>query len=252
MISEDQTVSEERVGRVVVATLGRPEKLNAFRAQEYEQLCDLMERALEDDEVGAVLLTGTGRAFSAGADVSLLGGRAGAQAIGRAGETFDRLLDALASFEKPLLAAVNGLAVGFGATILLHFDMVYAAQSARLRFPFTALGLVPEAGSSYLLPLIVGTQRASELFLSSDWLSAGEALEIGLVRRVVPDAELREVSLARAAEIAARPVGALRASKRILLDQRSVGLRAALKREHEGMLARSGTDENLAALGRRD
>jgi len=243
------TIVERRDDRVVVATLNRPEKLNAFGAEQYHLLCDILERALADDSVGAVMITGAGRAFSAGADIGLLGvGAAGSDAVQRASAAFDRLLDRLGAFEKPLLAAVNGLAVGIGATLLLHCDVVFAAQSARLRFPFTALGLVPEAGSTHLLPLIVGPQRAAELFLSAEWIGAAYAQELGLVRRVVPDTELAAATLARARELAAQPVEALRATKRILLDARRAAVEAARKRELAGMQARAGSEENRDAL----
>jgi enoyl-CoA hydratase/carnithine racemase len=243
------TVTLQREGRVGLVTLNRPEKLNAFGAEQYDALCDIFERTLADDGVGAVVITGAGRAFSAGADMSLLGsGTAGDDTVQRAGVAFDRLLDGIGAFEKPLLAAVNGLAVGVGATLLLHCDVVFAAESAKLRFPFTALGLVPEAGSTHLLPLLVGPQRAAELFFSAEWIDAAYARELGIVRRVVPDAELVDATLERARELAAQPVGALRATKRILLDSRRAAVEAARERELEGMQAQSGSPENLAAL----
>jgi enoyl-CoA hydratase/carnithine racemase len=243
------TVVERCEGRVVVATLNRPDQLNALAAQQYDELTDILDRALANDDIGAVMITGKGRAFCAGADLSLLGTDAtNTESLQRVGVAFDRLLDCLGNFEKPLLAAVNGLAVGVGATLLLHCDVVVAAQSAKLRFPFTALGLVPEAGSTYLLPLIAGPQRAAELFFSAEWIDVESALELGIVRRVVPDADLAEVTLMRAQQLAAQPVSALRATKRILLDARRAGLEAARKRELAGMRAQSGSPENLAAL----
>ena len=181
--------------------------------------------------------------------MSLLGsGKAGDEVLQRTGVAFDRFLDGIGAFEKPLLAAVNGLAVGVGATLLLHCDVVFAAESAKLRFPFTALGLVPEAGSTHLLPLLVGPQRAAELFFSAEWIDAAYARELGIVRRVFPDAELFGATLERAGELAAQPVGALRATKRILLDARRAAVEAARKRELVGMQAQSGSSENLAAL----
>lgn len=248
-MNASETIFEQRDDRVVVATLNLPAKLNAFDAEQYDLLSAILERSLADDAIGAVMITGAGRAFSAGADWSLLGGeRAGDDTVQRTSAAFDRLLDSIGAFEKPLLAAVNGLAVGVGATLLLHCDVVFAAQSAKLRFPFTALGLVPEAGSTYLLPLLVGPQRAAELFFSAEWIDAEYARELGIVRRVVPDAELATATLARARELAAQPVGALRATKRILLDARRAAVEAARARELEGMQAQSGTPENLAAL----
>ena len=196
-----------------------------------------------------MVLTGAANAFSAGADMSLLAGAedGGGDSLSAA-KAFESLLDGLGSFEKPLLAAVNGLAVGIGATLLLHCDVVIAAESARIRFPFTALGLVPEAGSTYLLPVVVGPQMAAELFFSAEWIGAQRASELGIASRVVADDRLLEVALARAEEIAAQPLGALRATKRILLDARREAVEAARRREGEGMLAQAGSAENLAAL----
>ncbi len=232
-------VIEERRDRVVIGVLNRPEKLNAFDVAQYDAMSDLLDRALDDDRVGALVVTGAGRAFSAGADSSLVSGDAGREVMEQAARAFDRFLEALGGFEKPLLAAVNGLAVGIGATLLLHCDVVFAARSARLRFPFTSLGLVPEAGSTHLLPLIVGPQRAAEWFFSSDWLPADVLLEAGLVRRVVEDAELVDATVVRAAELAAHETSSLRATKRILLDARRDAVIEARRREDEGMRAQA-------------
>jgi enoyl-CoA hydratase/carnithine racemase len=157
-------------------------------------------------------------------------------------------MEALVAYDKPLLAAANGVGVGIGATLPLHCDAVHVGESARLRFPFSALGLVPEAASSLLLPQIVGPQRAAEIFFTAEWIDAPRAVELGLAARMLPDAELLDAALARAREIAARPVGSLRAIKRLLLATRSDALRQTLDRELASMAQRVGTPENLQAL----
>jgi enoyl-CoA hydratase/carnithine racemase len=228
-------LQEERRGRVMLATLNRPAKLNAFTPEQYDRLRELLDRVRDDDSLSALVITGAGRAFSAGADVSLLGGDPSAGQ--RASEAFTPLLRALAGFDKPLVAAVGGLAVGFGATLLLHCDVVLASTRARLRYPFTELGLSPEAGSSYLLAAQVGAQRAAELFFEADWIDAERAEALGLVARLVPHDELVEHAVGLAQRYAERPLPALRATKGLLLDGRRAALEDAWARETLAMRA---------------
>ncbi len=241
----DQTIVRETQDGVSLLRMNRPEKKNAFNGAQYDAFRSALEEAEADDRIGAVVVTGQGNAFSAGQDLSEFDP---GQAPDGAAQGFPRFIDALSRFEKPLLAAVNGAGVGIGATLLLHCDVVYLAKSARLRFPFTALGIVPEAASSLLLPLVVGPQRAAELFFTAEWIDAAYALELGIATRVFDDAELLGASLAKAHEIAAQPVGALRATKRLLLATRAPTLQAVLDRELETMAARVGSPENLEAV----
>jgi enoyl-CoA hydratase/carnithine racemase len=132
--------------------LDRPERLNAFTGADYRDLAIAVNEAAADPATRALVLTGKGRTFSAGADRSLVDGTASPESRSDAGIQFHAMLDAFDHCDKPIFAAVNGPAVGIGCTILLHCDLVLLAESARLRFPFTALGIVPEAGSSVLLP----------------------------------------------------------------------------------------------------
>lgn len=229
----------DRHGRVSLLTLNRPARKNAFDAAQYTLFREALEQVLADDEVRALVVTGAGNDFSAGADLS-----EGAAAL----ETFPGFLEALSRFEKPIIAAVRGAAVGVGATMLLHCDIVYLGQSARLRFPFAALGLVPEAGSSLLLPQLIGPQRAAELLFTADWIDAEAALEFGLAARIHPDTELLEAALEKAEQIAANPTGALRAAKRLLLAPRREALEAALEREMKAMTEQAATDEAREAL----
>jgi len=241
----EETVRVEMRERVALLTLWRPERKNAFNARQWRELADALEAVKADDAVACAVVTGAGGAFSAGQDLSEFGD---AGAAGEVSVAFPRFMETLLAFDKPLVAAVNGVGVGIGATLPLHCDVVYMAESARLRFPFSVLGLVPEAASSLLLPQLVGAQRAAEIFYTSEWIDAARALELGLAARVLPDAELLDAALARAAEIAARPLGALRAIKRLLLATRGEAVRATLEREMQAMREQVGTAENLEAL----
>lgn len=205
----------------------RPERRNAFTADDYLAFRGALDAAAADDGVRVVALAGTGPAFSAGADRSLLDGAA----PGAAGDAFDALVTTLATFEKPLLAAVNGAAVGFGCTLLLHCDLVVVASSARLRLPFTALGLAPEAASSVLLADRVGAANAAWAMLTSEWIDADTACRMGLTWRSVADDELRDEVQAVAAAIAEHDPAAVVATKRLLRHGRAEAVAAAMARE---------------------
>ena len=148
-------------GRVRIVTFNRPDRLNAFTASSYHGLASALDESDAATDVSVVLLEGAGRGFSSGVDLAAVGSPDESLA-----ENFDHLINSLIRFSKPLLAAVHGAAVGFGVTILLHCDLILVAETARLRLPFTALGTTPEAGSSVLLPQIIGTQRAADLILT--------------------------------------------------------------------------------------
>src|SRR5262249_14995964 len=148
---------------------------------------------------------GAGEAFSAGQD---LGEMTTAPEGGEHG--FPGFMNALCTFDKPLVAAVNGVGVGIGLTMLLHCDIVYVSDPARLRGPFTPLGVVPEAPSTSLLPLVVGYQPAAEILFTADWIDAARAVELGIASRVLSPAELLPAARAIAAKIAAGPIGAIR------------------------------------------
>ena len=145
-------LKEEQRNAVNWLTFDRPKRLNSFTGADYRDLRIAVLRAAADLSTRVIVLTGNGRAFSAGADRSLFDGNASAADRARAGEEFDAMLAALIGCKKPIIAAVNGLAVGIGCTLLLHCDLVIVAESAMPRLPFTSLELVPEAGSSALLP----------------------------------------------------------------------------------------------------
>jgi enoyl-CoA hydratase/carnithine racemase len=174
---------------------------------------------------------------------ALAAGGAGGEAHG-----FPHLMDALCTFDKPLIAAVNGVGVGIGFTMLLHCDLVYLADSARLRLPFVPLGVVPEAASSYLLPLTIGWQRAAELIYTGAWIDAAHAVALGLGVASYPPDTLLAAVMKQATAIATAPLPALRESKRLLLATRVPEIRAARAREDAAFARRIGSIENAEAI----
>jgi enoyl-CoA hydratase/carnithine racemase len=215
-------------------TLDRPHRLNAFTAAGYRTLAAALRGAAGDDDVRVVVLLGAGRSFCAGVDLTELAALADTRELSAG---FSALLHALAEFPKPLLAGVQGAAVGFGATILLHVDVVLAADDARLRLPFTRLGTAPEAASSVLLPRLVGHQRAAELLFTSRWIPAEEARELGLVARCCPPDRLHAEVMALAREIAGLPGPAVQAAKRLLRAGWSDAVGSALAAENDAAAA---------------
>jgi enoyl-CoA hydratase/carnithine racemase len=152
------------------------------------------------------------------------------------------------TFPKPLLAAVNGIGVGIGLTVLPHCDIVLMAQSARLKAPFVSLGVTTEASASLLLPATIGWQEAAHLLFTEPWVDADEALRLGLAWKVVPDAELLDVTMELARRIGAMPVPSLMATKSLMLAARVDAVRAARSREDAEFERLVGTPENRAAL----
>ena len=224
-------IDVERRGAATWVTIDRPDKLNAFTGQLQQGIRLAFESAIADPEVRAVVLTGRGRAFSVGADRSLLDGSASEADMQLAAEEFPRLLETVGGCDKPVIAAVNGLAIGLGSTILLHCDLVLVAASARLRFPFTALGVPPEAGSSYLLPARVRFADAMWSMLSSEWIDAETAVAMGLAWRLVEDQALIAETERVVETLAAVDARAVAATKRLLLAGRADAVRAAYDRE---------------------
>jgi enoyl-CoA hydratase/carnithine racemase len=178
----------------------------------YDAMADAFEQVDADPTLRVGLLTGTGDTFTSGNDISDFQSRGGSS--GRSSAS--RFLPTISSMQKPLIAAVNGAAVGVGTTMLMHCDMIVAARSARFVMPFTSLGLVPEAASSLLFPRLLGTQRASALLLLGEPLNADTAHEWGLVHRVVDDAMLMDTARELARRLAALPPAAVRLTKRLI------------------------------------
>lgn len=232
--------------RVRVLRMTRPAKLNALTTGLFDALHDALAAARTDESVHCIVLTGTGRAFTVGMDVTEMN----AATVADIGRGFEPCLDEIVRFPKPLIAAVNGLAVGFGATVLTHCDLVIAADDARFRFPFVELGLVPEAASSATLPALLGQQQAARLLLSGEWLDAERAAAIGLVAQVVTSDRLLEHALHVAATIAAHPLESLIATKALLVAARADSIDQARVRERSALARLMGAPANRRAVER--
>jgi len=227
-----------REGPVLRLAFDRPATLNAVTAPLLADLADLVEEAGADGDVRVVVLTGTGRAFSSGADLGAVAGegghpRPGPQTLIAA----NRVVRALTSVPQPVIAAVNGPAAGVGCSIALACDLVVAADSAYFLLPFTNIGLMPDGGASLVVPAAVGRARAMEMALVPERIPAGQAREWGLIHRAVPLAELDAVVDALAARLAAGAPKALAATKRAVNAATLHQLEASLEREHDGQLA---------------
>ena len=241
-----ETVLAENADGVALITMNRPSKRNAFNDQQYDDLRAALIDARDDDAVKAVVLTGAPGAFSGGQDLGEMADRRvydDGQPHG-----FAPFIDCLSAFDKPLIAAVNGVGVGIGLTMLLLCDIVYMARSARIRAPFVSLGLVPEAASSYLLQAVVGPQVAAELLYTNAWIDAARAVELKLAAAVFDDGELLPGAMRKASEIAEQPLIALRRTRQLLLAVRADAVVAARRREDAGMAALIGAPANVEAI----
>jgi enoyl-CoA hydratase/carnithine racemase len=236
-----ETIVSDTRGPVALLTLNRPEKLNAWTPRMAVELADAIERANRDDALGAIVVTGAGRGFCAGADMdetfkSRIDGRdpGGDTAEGSGGMPKDIDWVALARGAKPLIAAVNGAAVGIGLTMILPFDVILASERARFGMLFIKVGLVPELASTHLLVQRVGIGHAGEMCLTGRIYDAAKAAEVGLVDHVVAPDDLLTQALALGDEIAANPGPQLRMIKRLLTENASeTDLDAVQRRESE-------------------
>ncbi len=223
--------------------LNRPEKRNAITLAMYGALTAALNEARADDSVRVVLLSGEGASFTAGNDLkdfiseSELGDENPAVVF----------LRGLPAFRKVLIAAVHGQTVGIGVTLLLHCDLVLAARSAQMTMPFVKLGLVPEAGSSLLLPRWWGHQRAAELLLLGKPFDSAAALSMGIVNRVTEDATLMDEARALARAVAEQPAGALFATKRLLRSETGT-VAARIEEELEAFRPQLGSEEFKSAV----
>ena len=253
-----QILSEQR-DEVLLLTLNRPEKLNAWTAVMNAELCSAFEAANEDDSIGAIVLTGSGRGFCAGADIGdsfqsrieAAGGEIGAE------DEADEEADAdgghdwveLVRSSKPMIAAINGVAVGVGITMTLPFDIIIASDRARIGMFFVRMGLVPELASSHLLVQRVGWAMASEMCLSGKLYDAAEFDGIGLVNRVVPHESLLDEAMAMAHQIAANPPSSLRMIKTLLTQNGSCDDLAEVgRRESEALKVAYETPDHKEAV----
>ncbi len=222
----------ENRDRVRLLTFNRPDRANVFNEELYHASADALRAAAADDDVAVVVFTGAGKAFCAGTDLLEMAETVDGTATSRDG--FPAFVDVLQEFPKPLLAAVNGAAVGLGFTMLAHCDLVFVSDQARLLAPFTNMGVAPEAASSYLLPRRMGRQQASLSLFTSDWISAEDAVATRLAVRQCSPETLVDQTMELATRIASKSLPSLMATKRLLLDA-----------EREG-IARARTLENVA------
>ncbi len=240
------SITIETSGRVQTITLDRPRSLNAFNDDMYRAVGDALSAAKTDDEISVVIITGSGRAFSAGQDLGEMGDPARREK-GFVGQ-FGYFISTVAAFPKPLLAAVNGIGVGIGLTLLPHCDLVYMSNTARLRAPFASLGVTVEAGNSYLLPKVLGWANAANILFTGKWIDAAEAKEIGLVFQVTePDALMFE-TMAKASEIASLPLISLVTTKKLMIQHREDGFSKARTSEDKAFARLTGAPANREAV----
>jgi enoyl-CoA hydratase/carnithine racemase len=229
-------------------TLNRPEALNAFNEALYDAATVALRDADEDPTIAVVLLTGAGRAFSAGNDLVEMQARITDPDFQSGEYGFPGMIEALTNLRKPLILALNGLGVGIGATILGYADLVFMSTTARLKCPFTSLGVAPEAASSYLLPQLIGRQNAAWILMSSEWVDADEALRMGLAWKVCEPDELLREARRHAGVLASRPIPSLMAVKQTVVEPSRAEISAALEREYAQFAELMGAAANADAL----
>ncbi|TAN56402.1 MAG: enoyl-CoA hydratase [Betaproteobacteria bacterium] len=230
--------------RVLRLEIARPEKKNALTGEMYSAMSDALDAAERDAAIRVALIHGTRDCFTAGNDLKDFLEQ---PPHGEASPAF-RFIRRIATFPKPLVAAVNGAAVGIGTTALLHCELVYAAPGARFQLPFVSLGLVPEAASSFLLPYIAGYQRAAELLLLAQPFGVEKALAAGIVTEVVPEAELLEYARDAALRVAALPPAAVQAAKALMKRRFAASSATAMAEEGAVFRERLASPEAKEAM----
>jgi len=241
-----ETLLFNREGGAAVITLNRPERRNAISNQMRYELCEAIDAANHDENIGAIVLTGAGKSFCAGADISRFEKRDTPQPE-IPNPRFEWVEQVYAS--KPIVCAINGYAIGAGLTRTLVCDVRIASTAASFSMRFVKVGLVPELGSTFFLPQIVGMQSALDLSLSGRTIDAQEALRIGLVLKVVEPEKLMPEALRLAESYAENPPGAVMAAKKLILANAvNPEIRQVIKSENESLLSRVGLAENQEAI----
>jgi enoyl-CoA hydratase/carnithine racemase len=234
----------DRAGSILRIQFNRPAKKNAMTFAMYVTMADLFNTAANDDGVRVVLWHGAGDSFCAGNDLEDFL----KNPIGPGDSPQSRLIDALINFDKPIVAAVRGAAIGGGTTMLTHCDFVYAGESAKFQMPFINLALVPEFGTSYSIPARIGYLRAAELIQLGRSFDARRAAELGLVTCVVPDEELLARATDTAQKLAEKPAGALQACKRLMREPVRSELEKAARLENEEYSVRLQSPDTKEAI----
>ncbi|MBJ7426019.1 MAG: enoyl-CoA hydratase/isomerase family protein [Ilumatobacteraceae bacterium] len=229
------SIDLEKLDGIGIITINRPERKNAFTRSQYEDLASALRDIDTDDSVHVAIITGAGGAFSSGQDLKEMAEMATAVASGTPASSqpggFTVLLDGLETFSKPLIAAVNGVAVGIGMTLLPFCDIVLIDETARMRVPFSELGVPPEAASSILFADQIGWQRAAEILFTARWIEATEAVEIGLALRTAPQGEVLAHAVELAKTIASKSAYSTRVIKQLMVAGRGGRIKEARARE---------------------
>jgi enoyl-CoA hydratase/carnithine racemase len=242
----DDAVIVSQKGAVLTLKLNRPAKKNALSAAMYQSLADALGHAATQNDVRVVILTGGEAAFTSGNDLAdFLANPVREDGPPTAVQNF---LNAISTFPKPLVAAVAGVAVGVGTTLLLHCDLVYLDTTAKLQLPFVNIGLVPEAASSLLLPAAIGMARASEMLLLGEPINAEQALSYGLVNAVVAPEALMPTVEAVAERLASQPASALRAAKALLRHAQSTNVATRMAQEGQLFAKHLQSEETREAI----
>ncbi len=243
MINTDQ-IQSEFSDNVLTLRINRPDKKNALNLAMYQGLADGLRQADDDDTVRVILICGSDDCFTSGNDLAdfLTAPPTGSDS------PVMQFLIAISEARKPVVAAVNGLAVGVGVTMLLHCDLAYAGNSATFQMPFVNLGLCPEAGSTLLMPRIMGHQRAAELFLLGEMFGAEKACSLGIVTEVCPDGDVQAYARKKALQLAAQPAAAVRLAKNLLKRDYAHQLRETIFEEGTQFVARLKSPEAAEAL----
>ncbi|MBN1848204.1 MAG: enoyl-CoA hydratase/isomerase family protein [Deltaproteobacteria bacterium] len=247
---EYTTISTEKKGNIGILYLNRPEVLNALSETMRRELVHYLGHVAKDETVKTLILSGKGKAFSAGADLNMF--KKAYEAFRKDGTVteFGRtdLPMAFIDFPKPMIAAINGAAVGFGLTVSLTCDIRVAAEGAIFSCAFVRVGVTPECGSSYFLPRLIGYARSAELALTAKTIDAQEALRLGLVNQVVPENELMRVAAEIASQISALPTDAVKMTKHILRHGMQSTLEQVLPYEGLVFQQRTQTEEHYEAV----
>ncbi|MFT3930953.1 MAG: enoyl-CoA hydratase [Spongiibacteraceae bacterium] len=244
-MSDHIVVSED--SGIVTIQINRPDKRNALTAKMYAAIAEALQQAEADSRIRVVFLTGTDDCFTSGNDVVDFMQNPPPDE----NSPVFRFLHAISNFKKPIIAAVNGPAVGVGTTLLLHCDLIYAAQSSVFQAPFVSLGLCPEAASSYLLPLLVGLPKAAEILMLGESFNAETALRYGLINAIFPDSDYRQLAYDKAKKLAAQPAKGVRLTKQLLRKTNAALVMKTMAEEAEhfkAMLQSAEANEAISAF----
>jgi 2-(1,2-epoxy-1,2-dihydrophenyl)acetyl-CoA isomerase len=241
-------IHTENTGSIAIIKLNRPEKFNSFNREMSLQLQEALDKAEADQTIRAILFTGEGKAFCAGQDLgeAIDGSGPGIEKIVR--EHYNPIILRLRNIEKPIVCAVNGVAAGAGANIALACDIVIAGTSAAFTQAFSKIGLIPDSGGTFLLPKLIGFQKATALMMLGEKVSAADALQMGMIYKVAEDAQLQETAMAIAKTLSEMPTKGLGLTKRLLNEGTTNSLVQQLKREGEEQVVAAGTHDFLEGI----